>query len=139
MSQCTLVCNHMQQHGYIISSRYIASSDFRFGAEQLFSAGSGVGVPACCGLHGCLCHRLGCHVHWACSVRGVNGPPTALAHQLPRFASSIPCPELPERALTGQACAGPYRQHCDRCVHQPSRWSALPSQKEAVSSFGVTW
>ncbi len=30
-------------------------------------------------------------------------------------------------AVTGQACAGPYGQYCDRCVHQPSRGSALPS------------
>ncbi len=85
------------------------------------------GVLACCGLHGCLCHRLGCHVQWACSVRGVDGPPTALARQLPRIASSTPCPEPPERAVMGRACAGPYGQHCDCCVHQPSRGSALPS------------
>ncbi len=26
-----------------------------------------------------------------------------------------------------EACAGPYGQYCDRCVHQPSRRSALPS------------
>ncbi len=85
------------------------------------------GVPACCSLHGCLCHRLGGHVQRAGSVRGVDGPPTALAHQLPRVASSIPCPGPPEGAVTGQACAGPYGQYCDRCVHQPSRRSALPS------------
>ncbi len=85
------------------------------------------GVPACCSLHGCLCHRLGGHVQWAGSLRGVDGPPTALAHQLPRVASSIPCPGPPEGAITGQACAGPYGQYCDRCVHQPSRRSALPS------------
>ncbi len=84
-------------------------------------------VPACCGLHGCLCHWLGCHVQRAYSVRGVDGPPTALAHQLPRVASSTPCPGPPEGAVTGQACAGPYGQYCDRCVHQPSRGSALPS------------
>ncbi len=29
-------------------------------------------------------------------------------------------------SVTGQACAGPYGQYCDRCVHQPSRRSALP-------------
>jgi len=57
----------------------------------------------------------------------VDGPPTALAHQLPRVASSTPCPELPLRAVTGQACAGLHGQHCDRCVHQPPRWSTLPS------------
>ncbi len=83
------------------------------------------GVPACCSLHGCLCYRLGGHVQRAGSVRGVDGPPTALAHQLPWVASSIPCPGPPEGAVTGQAC--PYGQYCDRCVHQPSRRSALPS------------
>ncbi len=57
----------------------------------------------------------------------MDGPPTALAHQLPRVASSTPCPGPPEGAVTGQACAGPYGQYCDRCVHQPSRGSALPS------------
>ncbi len=85
------------------------------------------GVPACCSLHGCLCHRLGGHVQRAGSVRGVDGPPTTLAHQLPRVASSIPCPGPPEGAVTGQICAGPYGQYCDRCVHQPFRRSALPS------------
>ncbi len=39
----------------------------------------------------------------------------------------IPCPGPPEGAFTGQACAGPYGQYCDCCVHQPSRRSALPS------------
>ncbi len=29
--------------------------------------------------------------------------------------------------LTRQARTGPYGQHCDRCVHQPTRWSMLPS------------
>ncbi len=61
------------------------------------------------------------------AVSGCGRAPTALAHQLPRVASSTPCPEPPERAVTGRACAGPYGQHCDRCVHQPSRGSALPS------------
>ncbi len=59
--------------------------------------------------------------------QGVDRPPTTLAHQLPRVASSIPCPGPPEGAVTGQACAGPYGQYCDRCVHQPSRRSVLPS------------
>ncbi len=35
-------------------------------------------------------------------------------------------PRLP-RALTRLAGSGPHGQHCDRCVHQPTRWSTLPS------------
>ncbi len=48
------------------------------------------GLQACCGSHGCLHHRLGGHVQRACSVGGLDGPPTALAHQLPRVAGSTP-------------------------------------------------
>ncbi len=29
------------------------------------------GVQACCCVHGCLHHRLGCHVQWACSFSGI--------------------------------------------------------------------
>ncbi len=54
-------------------------------------------------------------------------PPTALAHQLPQVASSTPCSGPPERAVTGQAYAGPHGQHGDHCVHQPSGWSAFTS------------
>ncbi|KAK9969751.1 hypothetical protein ABG768_027900, partial [Culter alburnus] len=61
-------------------------------------------VPACCGFHRCFCHRLGCHVQRACSVRGLDGAPSALAHQLPRVAGSTPCSEPPQRPATGQAC-----------------------------------
>ncbi len=50
----------------------------------------GTGLQACCGLHGCLRKGLGVHVQWACSVRGLDGSPTALAHQLPRVVGSIP-------------------------------------------------
>ncbi len=52
------------------------------------------GVPleqACCGIHGCLGHRLGSHVQQARSVSGMDGSPTALAYQLPRVAGSTPC------------------------------------------------
>ncbi len=43
----------------------------------------GTGLQACCGIHGCLGHRLGSHVQRARSVRGMDGSPTALAYQLP--------------------------------------------------------
>ncbi len=67
-------------------------------------------VQACCCINSCLCHGLGCHV------------------QLPRVASSMACSAPLQIAATRQAHAGPYGQHCDRCVHQPPRWSTLPSQ-----------
>ncbi len=47
-----------------------------FGAQSPQSAPRAC-VPACCGLHGGLCQRLGCHVQRACSVRGVDGPPSS--------------------------------------------------------------
>ncbi len=43
------------------------------------------------------------------AVSGVwTGPPTALAHKLPRVAGSTPGPEPSQEALTGQALTGPY-------------------------------
>ncbi len=87
----------------------------------------GAGIQACCGIHRCLDHRLGSHVQRARSIRGLDGSPTALAYQLPRVASSMPCPEPSQRAPSAQGRSGPYGQHCDRCVYQPARRFALPS------------
>ncbi len=66
-------------------------------------------------------------VQRACSVGGLNGSPTALAHQLPRVAGSTPGLETSQKTLTRRARTGQYRQHCDRRIHQPTRWSTLPS------------
>ncbi len=64
----------------------------------------------------------GGHVQRACSVGGLDGSPTALAHQLPRVAGSTPGLEPSQETLTRRKThPGPYRQHCDRCVHQPTR------------------
>ncbi len=87
----------------------------------------GTGLRACCGLHRCLRQGLGGHVQRACSVGGLDGSPTALAYQLPRVAGSTPGLEPSQETLTRRARTGPYGQHCDRCVHQPTRWSTLPS------------
>ncbi len=87
----------------------------------------GTGLQARCGLHRRLRQGLGCYVQRACSVGGLDGSPTALAHQLPRVAGSTPGLEPSQETLTRRACTGPYGQHCDRCVHQPTRWSTLPS------------
>ncbi len=87
----------------------------------------GTGLQACCGIHGCLGHRLGSHLQRARSVRGMDGSPTALAYQLPRVAGSTPCLEPPQRAPSGQGHSGLYGQHGDRCVYQPARQFTLPS------------
>ncbi len=84
----------------------------------------GAGIQACCGIHRCLDHRLGSHVQRA---RSLDRSPTALAYQLPRVASSTPCPEPSQRVPSAQGRSGPYGQHCDRCVYQPARRFALPS------------
>ncbi len=91
------------------------------------------GVPleqvnqARCGLHECLRQGLGGHVQRACSVGGLYGSPNALAYQLPRVAGSTPGLEPSQETLTRRARTGPYGQHCDRCVHQSTRWSTFPS------------
>ncbi len=87
----------------------------------------GTGLQARCGLHRRLRQGLGGHVQRACSVRGLDGSPNALAHQLPRVAGSTPGLEPSQETLTRRACTSPYGQHGDRCVHQPTRWSTLPS------------
>ncbi len=60
----------------------------------------GTGLQARCGLHRRLRQGLGGHVQRACSVRGLDGSPTALAHQLPRVAGSTPGLEPSQETLT---------------------------------------
>ncbi len=62
----------------------------------------GTGLQARCGLHRRLRQGLGGHVQRACSVRGLDGSPTALAHQLPRVAGSTPGLEPSQRRLRGE-------------------------------------
>ncbi len=80
----------------------------------------GTGLQTCRGLHRCLRQGLGGQVQWACSVGGLDGSPTALAHQLPRVAGSTPGLEPSQETLMRRARTGPYRQHCDCRVHQPT-------------------
>ncbi len=118
-----------EQDGAVGPSHTGLPPNLRPVVRPFVSSGStpGTGLQACCGLHGCLHHRLGGHVQWACSVGGLDGSPTALAHQLPRVAGSTPGLELSQEALTRQARTGSHGQYCDRCIHQPTRWSTLPS------------
>ncbi len=87
----------------------------------------GAGIQTCCGIHECLGHRLGSHVQRACSIRGLNGSPTALAYYLSRAAGSTPCLEPPQRTPSAQGRSGTYEQHGDHCVYQPTRRFTLPS------------
>ncbi len=120
-----------------VETRHLPSSDYTGLPQDLQAvvrslvpsgrSAPGAGIQACCGIHRCLDHRLGSHVQRARSIRGLDGSPTALAYQLPRVASSTPCPEPSQRAPSAQGRSGPYGQHCDRCVYQPARRFALPS------------
>ncbi|KAI2644574.1 Dimethylamine dehydrogenase [Labeo rohita] len=85
------------------------------------------GLQACCGSHGCLHHGLGCCMQRASSLGLLDRTSTALAHQLPGVASSASRAASLSSDAPPQARACPHGQHCDRSVHQPSRWSTLPS------------
>ncbi len=87
----------------------------------------GAGIQTCCGIHGCLGHRLGSHIQRAHSIRGLDGSPTALAYQCIQAYWQYAFVEPSQRAPSAQGCSGPYGQHCDRCVNQPARRFTLPS------------
>ncbi len=105
------------------------------------------GLQTCRGLHGCLNHPLGGHVQRACSVEGLDGPPTVLAHQLPRVAGSMPELEPSQEKLTRQARTGPHGQHIayinrqgglrSRCMSQLARHHLLWSQKHLRSIHAI--
>ncbi len=103
-------------------SGQLGKEQTRANAEDLFSRhGVRFGQP------NSTPHPGTCSVRGISSIRGLDGSPTALAYQLPRVASSTPCPEPSQRAPSAQGRSGPYGQHCDRCVYQPARRFALPS------------
>ncbi len=88
-------------HGRVSRWAWHAAKSLPCG-QTFFSLGSsapGTGLQACCGLHGCLRQGLGVHVQCACSVGGLNGSPTALAHQLLRVADSTPGLEPSQETL----------------------------------------
>ncbi len=97
------------------------------------------GLYACCGLHGCLRQGSGGHVKQACSVGCLDCSPTALAHQLPRVAGSTPGLEPSQEALTRRARTGPHGQHCDHCIHQPTRRSTLLSHVATCHLLLLLW
>ncbi len=84
-------------------------------------------IQARCCFNRCLCHGLGGHVQRARSRGALDRAPAAVAYQLPRVAGSIACSAPLQNGATREAYTGPFRQHCDRCVHQPPGRSTLPS------------
>ncbi len=116
--------------------------DFQAVVRSLVPSGRsapGAGIQTCCGIHRCLDHRLGSHVQRARSIRGLDGPPTALAYQLPRVASSTPCPEPSQRAPSAQGRSGPYGQHCDRCVCQPAKGGLRSCRMSQLARHLLLW
>ncbi len=97
---------------------------------HLFSMGRSAlrtGVQTHCCYNRCFQDRLGRRVQWACSVRGLDRPSAALAHQLPGVADSAFGLEEVSTLNPRQACVGPDGQHSDSHIHQPPGWCSLPS------------
>ncbi|KAI2662571.1 Transcriptional regulator MraZ [Labeo rohita] len=69
--------------------------------------------------HRCFQDRLGCHLQRAGSFRGLDRPPTALAHKLSGVVGSASSSEEVPTYDSGQACVGQVRQHGDCGLHQP--------------------
>ncbi len=94
----------------------------------------GTGLQARCGLHRCLRQGLGGHVQQACSVGGLDGSPTALAHQMPRVAGSTPGLEPSQETYWSvQTALRPSRTSTDKAVYAPvaSRPPPPPLESEA--------
>ncbi|KAL0149369.1 hypothetical protein M9458_055407, partial [Cirrhinus mrigala] len=88
---------------------------------------SGTSLQASCGLHGCLFHGLGCCMQRASSLGLLDRTSTAMAYQLPRVVGCASCAASLPTDAAPQARACSHRQHCDRSLYQPPRWSSLPS------------
>ncbi len=83
----------------------------------------GTGLQAGCGLHGCLRQGVGGGTF--------NGPAVSWVWTGPQMHWHINCLELLAEHLALNHLKRRLRGehlHCDRCVHQPTRWSTLPSQ-----------
>ncbi|XP_057180897.1 uncharacterized protein LOC130548268 [Triplophysa rosa] len=83
------------------------------------------GYEACRGDNRRLPAGLGCSVQRARSVGALDGPPPALAYQLPRVVGCATCIEEAAASRAGQARAGPVGQHYCSSVYQSSGWRSL--------------
>ncbi len=71
-------------------------------------------------VHRCLRQGLGGHVQQSCSVGGLDGSPTALAHQMPRVAGSTPGLEPSQETYWSvQTALRPSRTSTDKAVYAP--------------------
>ncbi|KAI2647428.1 Dimethyl sulfoxide/trimethylamine N-oxide reductase [Labeo rohita] len=84
----------------------------------------------------CFQDRMGCRVQWACSFRGLDRPPTALAHQLPGVVDSAFSPEKLARQLLL------WSQHRLRSLHTthiPSKSNHVADSLSQQVSLGGEW
>ncbi len=121
----------------------------------------GTGLQACCGIHGCLRHRLGSHVQRARSLRGMDGSPNCVGisitsscwhYALPWAASegafgartfwSVRTTRRPLRISTGKAVYAPIA-----CCNSPATSSSgvrsiwgpfVPSTSQECSTRWLT-
>ncbi|KAL0148432.1 hypothetical protein M9458_056242 [Cirrhinus mrigala] len=115
--QVGVASRHISSEHHTIVSPDTQPLDRHYVPTVRSSPGTGVQTHRC--HHRCFQDRLGCHLQRAGSFRGLDRPPTVLAHKLSGVVGSAPGPEEVPTYDSGQARVGQVRQHCDCGLHQP--------------------
>ncbi|KAL0168630.1 hypothetical protein M9458_036852, partial [Cirrhinus mrigala] len=115
--QVGVASRHISSEHHTIVSPDTQPLDRHYVPTVRSSPGTGVQMHRC--HHRCFQDRLGCHLQRAGSFRGLDRPPTVLAHKLSGVVGSAPGPEEVPTYDSGQARVGQVRQHCDCGLHQP--------------------
>ncbi|KAL0189502.1 hypothetical protein M9458_016601, partial [Cirrhinus mrigala] len=115
--QVGVASRHISSEHHTIVSPDTQPLDRHYVPTVRSSPGTGVQTHHC--HHRCFQDRLGCHLQRAGSFRGLDRPPTVLAHKLSGVVGSAPGPEEVPTYDSGQARVGQVRQHCDCGLHQP--------------------
>ncbi|KAL0149007.1 hypothetical protein M9458_055622 [Cirrhinus mrigala] len=123
--QVGVASRHISSEHHTIVSPDTQPLDRHYVPTVRSSPGTGVQTHHC--HHRCFQDRLGCHLQRAGSFRGLDRPPTVLAHKLSGVVGSAPGPEEVPTYDSGQARVGQVRQHCDCGLHQPPGWCTLLS------------
>ncbi|KAI2665751.1 hypothetical protein H4Q32_022840 [Labeo rohita] len=115
--QVGVASRHISSEHHTIVSPDTQPLDRHYVPTVRSSPGTGVQTHRC--HHRCFQDKLGCHLQRAGSFRGLDRPPTVLAHKLSGVVGSAPGPEEVPTYDSGQARVGQVRQHCDCGLHQP--------------------